>query len=322
MDIYLLRQISKQIFKNKSALDTYRHLGREGVEGVYRAWLCEGKAGKYVIKLTEQSELINLQHAKGIGGIKTPRLCGSFPKLNNSNQVYIIMEFVPWNDLETIYGGDVQRYQQEFDRAVKILVKIHGAKNIVSSFNVDIPSIKKSETEEIKRKLCKIYQSYEYYKRQKREKAKVSPSEIKILQEKIDPKGLIEELYFSGELVFQHGDYKPDNILVSSAELFIIDWTSAGPGSGWYDLAYLLADIDNKDHQRATPFVKTYIKEAHRNSFFDKVTENDAHRLFEFGRIYQEVIRAYSNAQTIDKPLPHNVEQYGISIESLVKLSK
>ena len=151
MDIHLLKQISKQVFEYESALDTYKPLGREEIS---RTWFCNGKAGKYVIKLAGQSELVNLQYAQEIRGVKIPRLYGSFSESNNPNQVYIVIEFVPGNNLQTIYGGDIQHYQQEFDKAVKVLVKIHGAKNIVNSFNADISLIKKSETEEIKRKLC------------------------------------------------------------------------------------------------------------------------------------------------------------------------
>ncbi|MCK5459855.1 phosphotransferase [Candidatus Parcubacteria bacterium] len=100
--------------------------------------------------------------------------------------------------------------------------------------------------------------------------------------------------YFLG-----HGDYKPNNIIFTKdKKIFIIDWLGMSKAQPWYDLAYLLALLDlNKRFQ----FFEIYFNIMREKGYLLKMSKVKAKRLFKSGIIFQEIIRAKSNAHLIKK---------------------
>lgn len=323
MDSNLLKKISKDIFLDGNALSNPVPLKHEG-RGVL--WRCDGKEGRiFVVKHTTLREAINHQYAQYVG-ISVPKVYGWYSDSTNRDRFYLVMEFVNGKRLENVYNHDVSSYRDVFENAVATLAKIHGSKRILKWFCSDAGKLFEAETKKIREKVETIKKAFEVYKMYKEEsglEAVVTQTKIENLRENVDPQELGRKLFIESEMVFQHGDYKPNNIIISdSAIIAILDWPSSGPGTPWYDLAYLFADVKVED---AKPFIKSYINYAHTQSLLSSISEQDAYELFRVGRIYQEVVRANSNATIIlqsEKLDSHNIEQYERGVENASQFLK
>lgn len=277
-------------------------------------WICSSKNQKSLfIKRGTIEEFQNLQHAEKIPGVDTPKLIGKYSDKNDG--IYIISEFIPFDNLEQTYKRDIKSFVDLFKRAVEILAKIHSSINTLDDNAKNVDLIRDREKNEIGNKLSNIILSFNTYQRQQNG-SKILQRDIEAIKI-IDIERLIEKLYYSNELVYQHGDYKPDNLLVTDDNLIIVDWQGARAGSGWYDLAYLLADVDDSNHLKTKEFIDFYFQNAQQLNLYKDMQANQHVQCFTYGRIYQEIIRTHSN---ISLKTQGNIEQYETGIKNLVEV--
>jgi len=292
-------------------------------EGQGELWRCDGnERSKFIIKRTKIKEVLNQQYAQKMG-ISVPKVFGWCIDSTDNDWVWMVMEFVKGKRLENVYEHNVSSYRDVFEDAVATLAKIHSSKRILKWFCSDARKLFEVETSEIRKRvemIKKAFGEYKMYKKESGLEAVVTQEKIETLQGDVNPQDLGRKLFIESEMVFQHGDYKPNNIVISGPVIVaILDWPSSGPGTPWYDLAYLFADVKFED---AKPFIKNYVDHAHAQGLLSSINKHDAYKLFRMGRIYQEIVRANSNATIIlqpKKPKPHNIEQYEIGMESALR---
>lgn len=254
----------------------------------------------YFVKKTSKNELDCAKFARR-QGVPTPEPCRC-PESEEDGTVYISFGHIPGKNLEEIYRRDFNNEKRlndktrlMFKKAAEILANIHSKTNEYKGCCDEQFKIEREE-EEMKNKLCKI-------------KSVNLPSKYQDLVECAEKMILeiIKNIFSDGDVVFHHGDYKLDNIIVNSDDdLVIVDWEGAGWGSRWYDIAYLLADIDTHSSTEAQKILRHYMSEAH--------LEKDVEDRFRYARIYQEIIRIHSNVDG------RNDEQFNVGLKNLKRL--
>ncbi len=111
--------------------------------------------------------------------------------------------------------------------------------------------------------------------------------------------------------IIGHGDYKPNNLIVTHSGLYIIDWLSMAKAQPWYDLSYLLVNVD--DMKKKEEFVYQYLQETN-----SKLSIAKAMQLFKSGMIYQELQRAKSNSHRIySKKDMHHIEEFRKAMDGI-----
>jgi len=127
---------------------------------------------------------------------------------------------------------------------------------------------------------------------------------------------VVDHLHSSAPFpVASHGDYKSDNLLLTPRSVAVLDWVSLSPGQPWYDLAYLSVDADESSRSHLTDL---YL---HLNTI---PASRDVQARIRSGRLYQELVRSYSNASYVasGSANPHHASQMRIALANLLALSE
>ena len=85
-------------------------------------------------------------------------------------------------------------------------------------------------------------------------------------------------------------------IFTKNSKAYIVDWLGMSKAQPWYDLAYLLLHLKKKDQKN---FIDIYLRKMQQKGYFLNIPRNKVEKLFKSGIIYQQIIRAKSNAHRI-----------------------
>jgi Phosphotransferase enzyme family len=132
-------------------------------------------------------------------------------------------------------------------------------------------------------------------------------------------KKVLAALATTDSYVLGHGDYKPNNLVVTkSGRIAVIDWLGMGKAQPWFDVAYLLNSalpIHRSEH------LEYYLHLMQEKSFLSGLTLRGVQELMEVGSIYQELIRARSNSRYIGtRTNPHHVNEFTAALNGLADL--
>jgi aminoglycoside phosphotransferase (APT) family kinase protein len=127
---------------------------------------------------------------------------------------------------------------------------------------------------------------------------------------------MVSDLAVTDEYVLGHGDFKGDNLIVGDdGRLWVIDWLGMSKARPWYDLAYLLVDVPLA---HKWPFVGRYVELMQQRGYLKGQNQAMTKQLFTSGMIYQELVRARSNALFVrERPDSHHAQQLHAALTSL-----
>lgn len=304
-----------------------------------KVYLCEleGKE-KLVIKRATQDEWENQTIAYKLG-IKTPKIVGSFFEMEREKD-----EKTEKMTVKGVYAQEYIEYERGkgdrtlenlmkekdascnicFTAAVKLLFDIHNQlsafrnkKNNLPTFTEDV--VKEQMKERINNRLLPVLEKYG-----DKVKKSMDINRWKKALNSFEIKKTSIFLGFEGNIpALVRWDYKPDNLLVRKESrgisVFSIDWGILAVGSVWFDLGFLLADLERNKRKK---YLKEYLYLQKRNNpQWKEFSFKDVERRMTAAYVLIQLIHASSNAKHIldKKDTPYTHERLFDHLNKLVK---
>ncbi len=289
----------------------YRRLKHHG-SGIIFVFKVRGDARTYLLKSYRERKF-GRQEAKNLQLIKHIQLI-SKPTYFGSTNGFFVQEYIKGSVFQDRLNknrkADTSAY---FTQAVLELVKIHTAASAVKQ-----PTALRSFTEVLLEK--RIRQAIRFIKNigfpaYHKLSGRINPA-WSLALENISIDSLVATLRVNGrEWFLGHGDYKPNNLIFdATGRLWVLDWLGMARAQPWYDLAYLL--LQAKPQEK---YLRLYLARMHGAGYLKKVSFASAKKLFKQGVIFQQLIRAKSNAPNIKTGNDrHYIREFKRSMDGLV----
>ncbi len=226
-----------------------------------------------------------------------------------------LQDFIPGKSLaQCTHNAPIAQVERYYGRAVETLAAVHTATKEVTDRRRLRRSFSSGRLEQtLKAAVARIVAvGIPAYA----EKGQAVPKDWSLMLNNFPFERVIADLAVGDRYVLGHGDFQASNLIVGDdGQLWVIDWLGMAKAQPWYDLAYLLAGVPL---EQKWPYVDKYVGCMQERGRLKGQTKKSIEGLFRSGMIYQELIRARSNALFVrERANIHHVHEFRNALTSL-----
>ncbi len=249
-----------------------------------------------------------------------PAITINKPRYFGSYQNYFLEEFIAGDLFEDLLNSQKLTTEENrvlFRAAIDELVNIHSAASLIRDRRL---LRRPFEPAKLLRTLDDARQQIEQdgFPAYAGRGLEHNPHWIKALGQ-LPVKQVEADLNTSHSYIIGHGDFKPNNLIVTPARrVAVVDWLGLGKAQPWFDLSYLLNSAPPAERP---VHVAYYLEQMENRGLLSGITVSGAQRLLKSGSIYQELVRARSNSRYIGtRADPHHVNEFTAALDGLTRL--